>query len=44
MYFDTVFFSDLDKDDTLCIYQSAINPPHFQVVIGKTSHNLPKVL
>ena len=33
---------NLDKDDTLCIYQSAINPPHFQVVIGKTSHNLPK--
>lgn len=32
----------LDKDDTLCIYQSSINPPYFQVIIGKTVHNLPK--
>ncbi|XP_052060873.1 transmembrane protein 209-like [Mytilus californianus] len=33
---------NLDKEDTFCIYQSAINPPHFQVVIGKSMHNLPK--
>nr|XP_022296635.1 transmembrane protein 209-like [Crassostrea virginica]XP_022296636.1 transmembrane protein 209-like [Crassostrea virginica] len=33
---------NLDKEDTVCIYQSAINPPHFQVVIGKTVHKLPK--
>lgn len=33
---------NLEKEDTLCIYQSAINPPHFQVVIGQITHNLPK--
>lgn len=33
---------NLDKEDTVCIYQSSINPPHFQVVIGKTVHQIPK--
>lgn len=33
---------NVEKDDTLCIYQSSINPPHFQVVVGKTIYNLPK--
>ncbi|XP_048739660.2 transmembrane protein 209-like isoform X2 [Ostrea edulis] len=31
---------NLDKEDTVCLYQSSINPPHFQVVIGKTVHKL----
>lgn len=33
---------NLDKEDTVCIYQSSISPPHFQVVIGKTVHQIPK--
>ncbi|XP_033745069.1 transmembrane protein 209-like [Pecten maximus] len=33
---------NLEKEDTLCIYQSSINPPHFQVVTGKSILNLPK--
>lgn len=33
---------NLEKEDTLCIYQSSINPPHFQVVTGKSVFNLPK--
>ncbi|XP_061187814.1 transmembrane protein 209-like [Saccostrea echinata] len=33
---------NLEKEDTVCIYQSSINPPHFQVVFGKTVHKLPK--
>ncbi|XP_045161484.2 transmembrane protein 209-like [Mercenaria mercenaria] len=32
---------DLEKDNLL-LYQSSINPPHFQVVIKDTLHNLPK--
>ncbi|XP_005094161.1 transmembrane protein 209 [Aplysia californica] len=31
-----------DKKETLQIYQSSINPPHFQVVIGSETHNLCK--
>lgn len=32
---------NLDKENLL-LYQSSINPPHFQVVIGDTIYNLPK--
>lgn len=33
---------DLQKKDNLVIYQTSINPPHFQVVIGTQTFNLPK--
>lgn len=33
---------DLGKKDNLLIYQSSINPPHFQVVVKNTLYNLPK--
>uniref|UniRef100_A0A2C9LDM6 Transmembrane protein 209 n=1 Tax=Biomphalaria glabrata TaxID=6526 RepID=A0A2C9LDM6_BIOGL len=32
----------LDRKDNLQIYQSCINPPHFQVVIGSQIYNLSK--
>lgn len=31
-----------DRKENLQIYQSSINPPHFQVVIGSETHNLCK--
>lgn len=33
---------DLNKKDNLYIYQTSINPPHFQVIIGEHVWNLPK--
>ncbi|KAK7101684.1 transmembrane protein 209-like [Littorina saxatilis] len=33
---------DLHRKDNLLIYQTSINPPHFQVVIGTQTYNLPK--
>lgn len=33
---------DLTKEDNMLLYQSDINPPHFQVVIKNTIYNLPK--
>ncbi|KAL8596861.1 hypothetical protein ACOMHN_060669 [Nucella lapillus] len=33
---------DLQRKDNLLIYQTGINPPHFQVVIGTQTYNLPK--
>lgn len=33
---------DLNKKDNFYIYQTSINPPHFQVIIGEHVWNLPK--
>ena len=33
-----------DKKYSLLIYQSSINPPHFQVVVKNNIYNLPKVI
>nr|KAG5690376.1 hypothetical protein BaRGS_002333 [Batillaria attramentaria] len=33
---------DMHRKDNLLIYQTSINPPHFQVIIGTETYNLPK--
>ncbi|XP_076448001.1 transmembrane protein 209-like [Babylonia areolata] len=33
---------DMQRKDNLLVYQTSINPPHFQVVIGTQTYNLPK--
>ncbi|XP_025106564.1 transmembrane protein 209-like isoform X2 [Pomacea canaliculata] len=33
---------DMQRKENLLIYQTSINPPHFQVVIGTETFNLPK--
>jgi len=33
---------DLTSKDTLCIYQSSVNPPHYQLVVGETVYELQK--
>lgn len=33
---------DMHRKDNLLIYQTSIHPPHFQVIIGTETYNLPK--
>lgn len=44
IYLFIYFNADLERKDNLLIYQSVINPPHYQVVIGSEMINLPKVI
>lgn len=36
-------FTDVTNENVFCVYQSAINPPHYELIYQRHVYNLPKV-
>lgn len=42
--FVIILSTDTSNENVFCIYQSSINPPHYELIYQRHVYNLPKVL